>query len=599
MVDFSRLIRQAEEAKGRPPRPKRAGGARKPRRKAAEPPVAAPPAPVVVDEPPIAEPIPIGARKPVPPPEAILEALIPTDPVAPTASVEPPVEEPPPVRPAALPPPEALAEAEIPPDPVRPVPAAAAQPTVEDFARMAQDEADEGPEEAAPEPEAAESAPPPIAPPPPEEPAPPAVEPPRSEEPAPPPIEPPPPEEPAPPAIEPSRSEEPPSPPAQAIEPPPPAVEPPAPEEPKVAREEPVEVAASVPVVEPPPPAAGDWPPDEPVGVAWESDTPAPVEDGLTPVQRTLVSEVRDLLASLAMEATPVSEPAATATEVLEEPRPEEPAPVPAAAEAVLQEEVPVAEPDLSPEQERLIAEVKEILSDLGMQPRREEEPVAAPVDRIEDVPSSLPGTDAVELPVEEASTPPPAPFEPDEGGLGEILGVVRDEASQAVSELDARAALAEALSPSPPLPEGLTEPAPPAEEPLPEAVAEAFAPPPAEPAPPPSEPPPPQEATPPPVQDEPPPREEIMPFPPPMAEPPPPEEAPPRRRRAPFDPFSDLRRRGKDLLDVGILLVGLAWLAGGLYTGDAISWVIALALVAAPSVDLYLRTTARRSESA
>ena len=89
------------------------------------------------------------------------------------------------------------------------------------------------------------------------------------------------------------------------------------------------------------------------------------------------------------------------------------------------------------------------------------------------------------------------------------------------------------------------------------------------------------------------------MPFPPPMEELPPPEEPSPRRRRAPFDPFSDLRRRGKDLLDVGILLVGLAWLAGGLYTGDVLSWVVALALVAAPSVDLYRRTTARHSEPA
>ncbi|GEM_PF-6643912 len=627
MVDFSRLIRQAEEAKGRPPRAKRAGAARKPRRKAAEP---APPAKPVAVEPPIAEPIPVQARPPVPPPEAILESLIPTDPVAPAARTEPSVEEPPNVRPAAPPPPEALAEAEIPTDPFSPsaapepaeelpmpsarrpappeaiaeaeIPPDAARPapplvpppvvppspsgtwgTIEDLARMAQDEADEGPEETAtsfdgaaapasegkPEPEADELAP------------------------------------------------------AQ--------VEPRDSAPPEAPIEEPVEAGWEEPVDREPPPCESAAraellaPDPTPTEVAWEAEPPpAPVEDGLTPVQRTLVDEVKALLESLPREAAPLAGPAAAA-EVLEEPRPEEPAPVPAPLEEVPQgpvEEVPqgpveqvpqgqetVAEPDLSPEQERLIAEVKAILVDLGDPPRREEEPVAAPEGRIEDVPTSLPGTEAVDLPVEEASLPPPAPGIYDAGDLGEILGIVREGGSDPMAELDERARLAEALSPSPPLPEGLTEPARPAEEwpsaeaPSPEA-SEAPAPSFADAAAPASEgkpelsapleePPP---VPPPPVEEAAPPREELMPFPPPMEEPPPPEEERPRRR-APFDPFSDLRRRGKDLLDVGILLVGLAWLAGGLYTGDPISWVVALALVAVPSVDLYRRTTSRRSE--
>lgn len=543
MVDFSRLIRQAEEARGRPPKAKRAGGARKPRRKAAEPPTAAA-VPPVVEEPPIAEPIPTATRPPVPPPEAILEALIPTDPVATPVRVELPVEEPPSVRPAAPPPAEALAEAEIPTDPARAMPAAAQQPSIEDLARMAQDEADEGPEEAAPEPEAFDVAPSEPEPPIPEEAAP---------------------AEPGPPVVEPTASEAP----HEAL------------------------VDADIPVDE----AIASGKGESPTEVSWESDVAAPVDDGLTPAQRTLVAEVRDLLSSLATEAPAVSEPVTATTAVLEEPRAPEPAPVAAAVEEAPQEEEPVAEPDLSPEQERLIAEVKAILVDLGVPPRREEEPVAAPADRIEDVPASLPGTDAVELPIEEAPTPPPAPLEPGAGDLGEILGVVREEASQAVADLDERAALAEALSPSPPLPEGLTETAPVAAAPSPEVVAQAFASPTEEPPPPQ-----PQEQAPPPAPkapapEAPPPQEELMPFPPPMEEPPPPEEPPPRRRHAPFDPFSDLRRRGKDLLDVGILLVGLAWLAGGLYTGDVLSWVVALALIAAPSVDLYNRTTARHSE--
>lgn len=549
MVDFSRLIRQAEEARGRPPRPKRVA-AKRPRRKAPPPPKAVEPAPSpvarpVVSEPPIAEDLPSSSRPPVPPPEAILEALIPTDPVATSSRVEPPVEEPPPTRPPAPPPLEAVAEEQIPTDPPQPRGAieSAEEPPAPRSTRAAPPEAE------------AEAAIP-------SDPA--LMRPPIVEAPVP--------------KTVPEPSEE--------VVPTPTQAEPAAPDEhPPTPIQELARLAQDEPDTEPvaasPAPVEVDW--------AEEPASPQPVDDGLSPVQRVLVTEVKEILASL----EPLRGPAARVVE-------EEPAPpieeAPSAARAAEGETPLEPEPAsaLSPEQEDLIAQVKAILAELGPMPRKEEEePAPASDARIEDVPASLPGTEAVELPPE-----PTAESLAGSSDLGEILGVVRDEAAQAVAEIDERAALAEALSPSPPAPDIPGEAAAPVTEPVPEAPSppapETAA---TELAPAAEAPPPPPEAPPPPSEAPPPPKEELLSFPPPVLEPPPPE--PPRpRRREPIDLLGGLRRRGKDLFDVGILLAGLAWLAGGLYSADPVSWLVAVALIAIPTIDLYRRSAVKRSTS-
>lgn len=597
MVDFSRLIRQAEEAKARPPLPKR-GGERKPRRKVAAPETRPPAPPAHVEEPAVAEELPTTSRTRVPPPEAILEALIPVDAVAAPFPIELPVEEPPTPRPPSPPPPEAVAEAQIPADPppstpavesveeipslgaTRPTPpeavAEAAIPpnpveaTVEHLARLAQDEPEETEESAIVPPVTIEDAS-------------------RLAQ------------------DEPDGEIE-----AAAVERLPDVGEPvaDAPVEPTTASEPPsepesrVEKAPAEPIAtrDPFPPEREVVPaPPAPVDVATsEAAAPiqeptAPVDDGLTPLQRSLISEVRTLLESIAPPLPAVSLVAEKAREesvgvatAVEEPPVESP----------LVDEAPPPGPDLTPEQVRLIAEVKAILAEIGPPPGREEaSPEAVPPhdQRIEDVPTTLPGTEPIEIPVEMAAAAPPSDL-PEVRELGEILGVVRDEAERTMTELDERARLAEELSPSPAEPEVPAETEPPVGASSPEALAEALVPSsdtsvPTEASSPPKEVPPVEEAPPPP-------REDLPPFPPPVLELPPPEEARPRRRRS-FDLFADIRCQGKDLLDIGILLVGLAWLAAGLSTGDTLSWLVALTFIAVPTVDLYRRSRPRRRSEA
>ncbi len=609
MVSFAKLIQGGDgEKRRRPKKPRGEAPKRKSRRQAAPP--AAPTAPA--PEPTGVEVLPVSTRAPVPPPEAILGSLIPPDAGSRRAIVEPAGEEIPASRPAPPPPPEAEAEAQIPVD----------MPTGADVPEAAEEipsdrRAHVAPLEAIAEEEIPSDLPG----------VPPRLaldsislfrEPTPSPAPAP---------APAPEArdIEQGVSQVVPL--ASTVDADLPRAtgagagagagggpEAPAPivDAARMAQDAPdVELVPSEGAarVEGPPPVPADF--------NWGDDDPRPEEDGLSELQRSLVGEVKSILAEVAPLAVsePEAQPAAVA--ILEAP----PAPVGIAArvEEAPAVVIPAAEADLTPEQEVLLMEVRQILDDLGIAPGREEESPPEPAepepqpaardDRIEDVSPSLPGTEPAEIPVEQASAPPE---------LGEILGVVRSDLAAAMADLDERAELAEAISPSPPAPEGLESSSPPALDallaappseaegpPVDSAAAqEAFAPPdataPAADAPPASAgvaPTPSAAEVPPSPVEGGPAAPEILSFPPPMRTDE--EEPSPVRRRPPSDPFAALRGRGKDVLDALIFLVGLAWLAGGLLTGDGLSWVIALLFLAVPGVDLYVRTRPRRPDSA